>query len=118
MTDFQPGVNSSSLPLKRHLQVCNNNDSGQNSFHTALLERVQQLRSTSPAETKQKIEQMLQGYSMGGSCSEIDPKFNNGGPAELSLVDEEKSLQYIEISLQEVSREVQRRREEARMKRS
>jgi hypothetical protein len=80
--------------------------------------RVQQLSLTSPAETKQKIEQMLQGYSMGGSCSEIDPKFNNGGPAELSLVDEEKSLQYIEISLQEVSREVQRRREEARMKRS
>lgn len=117
MTDFQLGVNSSSLPFKRHLQVCNNNDPGQNSFHTALLERVQQLRSTSPAETKQKIEQMLQGYSMGGSCSEIDPKFNNGGPTELSLEDEEKSLQYIEISLQEVSREVQRRREELRMKR-
>ena len=75
------------------------------------------MSSTSPAETKQKIEQMLQGYSMGGSCSEIDPKFNNGGPTELSLEDEEKSLQYIEISLQEVSCEVQRRREEARMKR-
>lgn len=114
MTDFQLGVNGSSPPFKRHLQVCNNNDSGQNSFHTALLERVQQLRSTSPAETKQKIEQMLQGYSMGGSCSEI---VNTSGPTELSLEDEEKSLQYIEISLQEVSREVQRRREELRMKR-
>ena len=52
---------------------------------------------------------------MGGSCSEIDSKFTSGGPTELSFEDEEKSLQYIEISLQEVSREVQRR-EERRMK--
>ena len=53
---------------------------------------------------------------MEGSCNEIDPKFNHGGPTELNLEDEEKSLQYLEISFQEVSREVQRRREELRTK--
>lgn len=36
---------------------------------------------------------------------------------DISLEEEEKSLQYIEVSLQEVSREVQRRKDELRNKR-
>ena len=115
MTDFQLGAASSPPPsFKRYLQA--SSSEGQNSSHTALLERVQQLRSASPAGTKQKIDSMLHGFSMGGACNEPDPKVN-GTLTEISLEEEEKSLQYIEVSLQEVSREVQRRKEELRMKR-
>lgn len=46
-----------------------------------------------------------------GISKEIDLKFN-GGFIEIILEEEEKFLQYIEVNLQEVSCEVQRRKEE------
>lgn len=115
MTDFQLGMPESPPPFKRLLQQAASTSEGPASSHTALLERLQQLRSASPAGIKQKVEAMLQGYPMGTS-KEIDLKFN-GGFTEITLEEEEKSLQYIEVNLQEVSREVQRRKEELRMKR-
>lgn len=117
MTDFQLGMSSSPPPaFKRHLQQASTSE-GPTSSHTALLERLQQLRSASPAGIKQKVESMLQGYPMGACNDSVDPKFNGANLTEISLEEEEKSLQYIEVSLQEVSREVQRRKEELRMKR-
>ncbi|EFJ25320.1 hypothetical protein SELMODRAFT_442137 [Selaginella moellendorffii] len=62
---------------------------------SSLIERVQQLRSASP------------------TC----PSAIVGGPGQVSLEEEEKSLQYIEVSLQEVNKELQRRKEELRSKR-
>nr|PNR45673.1 hypothetical protein PHYPA_015444 [Physcomitrium patens] len=77
MTDFQPGISGSPPPFKRHLDQGATTSEGSTSSHSALLERLQQLRSASPIGIKKKLESMLQGYSMG-TCDEIDPRFNGG----------------------------------------
>jgi small-conductance mechanosensitive channel len=131
--------------FKRNLQQQHSNCSelGLNSSHVAnLMERVQQLRSGAAATsaaggttttttaaaaattTKHKLQDMmiLQGFSMAPPppCAySPDPDMMNLGNVinDISLEEEEKSLQYIEVSLQEVSREVQRRKDELRNKR-
>ncbi|KAL3696568.1 hypothetical protein R1sor_010644 [Riccia sorocarpa] len=80
----------------------------------SLLERVQQLRAVSPGNSGSKVDQILHNFAISTRSSE--EKFSSA-LTEISLDEEEKSLQYIEVSLQEVSRDIQRRKEELRSKR-
>ncbi len=130
--------------LQQQQQHSNCSELGLNSSHVAnLMQRVQQLRSGAAATsaaggtttttaaaaaatttTKHKLQDMmiLQGFSMAPPppCAySPDTDMMNLGNVinDISLEEEEKSLQYIEVSLQEVSREVQRRKDELRNKR-
>lgn len=74
-----------------------------------LLERVLQLHSLSPK--KQKVDTVYQSFSVG-HCGGSDQL-----PTDTTIEEEEKTLQYLEASLQDVSHELQRRKEELRSKR-
>ncbi|KAG6554704.1 hypothetical protein Mapa_003723 [Marchantia paleacea] len=123
MADFQlgTGISLASAPqsatYSTRQSAASLNEAGHSSAPTSthnLLERVQQLRAVSPGNSGGKSDQILHNFSIS-SCNS-DDKFPSG-LTEISLEEEEKSLQYIEVSLQEVSRDVQRRKEELRSKR-
>ncbi|CAM6105956.1 unnamed protein product [Calypogeia fissa] len=131
--DFQLG-NGISLAAQSASRRCTDGGGGggQASPSTnSLLKRVHQLREVSPACNQHQqqqqqeasgkvVDSMVHSFTLGtevrSSNNNADDKFNSA-LTEVSLEEEEKSLQYIEVSLQEVSREVQRRMEELRSKR-